>query len=223
MAGEYYFTQVHEDAIIKYISSEDKRERDVIFEKILLPVFVEMIEKIVYTFKFTSLPNVDQLKQECLVYLTTILCKFKRDKGAAFAYFSVITKNYFIAATKKQIKRMKHEVSYEDIVGSDKDSINDDSIESYEDTRHRNEFWNFLIEKVKEWDSIPNLKDNERRVLDAVKHLLNNHDNFEIHNKRAIYLYIRDMTDLNTKQVVVALNSLRRKYREALKEWNQKI
>jgi hypothetical protein len=67
VAKEYYFTQFHEDSVLKYINPEtNKREKDKIFEQTLLPVFVEMIDKIVYTFKFATLPNIDQLKQEWL-------------------------------------------------------------------------------------------------------------------------------------------------------------
>jgi hypothetical protein len=93
-----------------------------------------------------------------LVYLTTILCNFKRENGAAFAYFSVVIKNYFIAATKKQAKRLKHEISYEEIMegenSSDLDSTIDETNELYEETRDRDEFWNFLLYKVDSWDDL---------------------------------------------------------------------
>lgn len=53
----------------------------------------EMVDKIVYTYKFTTLPNIDELRDECKIWLTTVLEKFDPSKGSkAFSYFSVITK-----------------------------------------------------------------------------------------------------------------------------------
>ena len=43
----------------------------------------------------------------------------------------------------------------------------------------------------------------------------------EIMNKKAIYLYLREITGLNTKQVVNNLNKLRAKYRIFKKNWNK--
>ena len=55
------------------------------------PVFDEMVDKIVYTYKFTTLPNIDALKEECKIWLTTILDKYDPSKGSkAFSYFSVV-------------------------------------------------------------------------------------------------------------------------------------
>ena len=74
-----------------------------------------MVDKIVYTYKFTTLPNIDDLRDECKVWLTTILEKYDPNKGSkAFSYFSVVTKNWFIHKVKKNTKRAQREVDYED-------------------------------------------------------------------------------------------------------------
>ena len=102
----HYFTKVHEDAIVKYCSSEDHEEKKILYQDYIQPAFNEMVDKIVYTYKFTSLPNIDELKDECKVWLTTILEKFDPTKGSkAFSYFSVITKNWFIHKVKKDSQR----------------------------------------------------------------------------------------------------------------------
>jgi hypothetical protein len=48
----------------------------------LQPAFSEMVDKIVFTYKFTTLPNIDVLREECKVWLMTILDKFQPDKGS---------------------------------------------------------------------------------------------------------------------------------------------
>ena len=65
------------------------------------------------------------------------------------------------------------------------------------------------------------MKSNELKVYKAVKVLFNNIDDIEIFNKKAIYLYIRELTGLNTKQVVSSLNKLRARYRNFRSKWEQ--
>ena len=63
------------------------------------------------------------------------------------------------------------------------------------------------------------LRENERKVLDAIQTLMNNIEQIEIFNKKAIYLYMREITGLNTKQIVSSLKRLRQKYADFRKRW----
>ena len=61
-----------------------------------------------YSYKFNTLPNIDALRDDCKNWLITILNKFDPDKGSkAFTYFSVVSKNWFIAQVKKTSKKSK--------------------------------------------------------------------------------------------------------------------
>ena len=51
--------------------------------------------------------------------------------------------------------------------------------------------------------------------------LFENVDDIEIFNKKAIYLYIREITGLNTKQIVNNLNKMRQRYRNFRKSWHE--
>ena len=105
-SGRLYFTQVHEDAIVAYCATTDRAVREQLYRELIGPALNEMVDKIVYTYKFTTLPNIDDLRDECKIWLTTVLDKFNPDKGSkAFSYFSVITKNWFIHKVKKQQKQ----------------------------------------------------------------------------------------------------------------------
>ena len=87
-----YFTEQHEKAIVRYVATSDKRERTRLYEDYIQPSLGEMVDKIVFTYKFTTLPNIDILRQECKVWLITILDKYDPNSGSkAFSYFSVIT------------------------------------------------------------------------------------------------------------------------------------
>ncbi len=70
-----YFTKVHENAIIRYAITDKKEERTELYIKFIGPALDELVEKIVYTYKFTNLPNIDYLKEDCKLWLITILDK----------------------------------------------------------------------------------------------------------------------------------------------------
>ena len=63
--GKHYFTKDHENAILKYVATDDQRVRTELYSVYIGPAFNEMVDKIVYTYKFTNLPNVEPLKDEC--------------------------------------------------------------------------------------------------------------------------------------------------------------
>tara|TARA_B100000287_G_scaffold328015_1_gene312484 strand:- start:693 stop:1391 length:699 start_codon:yes stop_codon:yes gene_type:complete len=207
----HYFTQDHEDAIIQYTKTECIRERTELYVKWIQPAFNEMVDKIVFTYKFTNLPNCESLRDECKIWLMTILEKYDPAKGSkAFSYFSVITKNWFIHKVKKQQKRNAREVDYANISNKFEEeflSTND----SYLTQREEDEFWLHFYNELKSWDT-SQMKDNDLKVYKAIKVLFESKDDIEIFNKKAIYLYLREITGLNTKQIVNSLKKFRKKY-----------
>ena len=61
-----YFTQIHENAILKYCDpTTTYLERCDLYESLIQPAFNEMVDKIVFTYRFTSLPNIDELRDDC--------------------------------------------------------------------------------------------------------------------------------------------------------------
>jgi hypothetical protein len=217
---KHYFTKVHEDAIVQYANSDCIKERTVLYVDFIQPALNELVDKIVFTYKFTSLPNIDALRDECKVWLTMILDKYDPNKGSkAFSYFSVITKNWFIHKVKKTSKQNRQEVDFDDIP---KSIVHEKLVtyNQYEVRREKEEFWEFFYEEINSWDTGA-LKNNEYKVLQAVKILFEASDDIEIFNKKAVYLYMREITGLNTKQIVNSLNKMRAKYRDFKKKWNK--
>ncbi len=213
-----YFTKLHEEAILKYAVSTDRHEKSVLYETLIQPAFNEMVDKIVFTYKFTSLPNIEDLKDECKIWLTTILDKFDVSKGSkAFSYFSVITKNWFIHKVKKNSNG--REVGLEDI-SQEFEEENLFVLNGYDGEREKREFWQALWHEMDAWD-IQSLKPNEKKVYEAIKLILKNPDSIDIFNKKAIYLYIRELTGLTTKQIVLSLKKFKNKYNYFVQKWNR--
>jgi hypothetical protein len=211
----YYFTSVHEDAIVEYCSEESREKREKLYIQFIQPAFSEMVDKIIYTYNFTNIPNIDVLKDDCKVWLTTILSKYDPNRGSkAFSYFSVITKHWFIHQLKKNSTKVKREVAYEEIVKENQHERLIYNDETYVDKRQKHEFWGYLKIEVDRWQN-SNLftKENEKKVLSAVKILLETVEDIEILNKKAVYLYLREITGLKTKQIVNTLNKMRERYK----------
>ena len=213
-----YFTKVHENAIIEYALTDDKAIRSELYISYIGPAFDELVDKIVYTYKFNTLPNIDYLKDDCKLWLITILDKYDVErKSKAFSYFSVITKNWFIHKVKQNSKKLKRDLQYEDLNNEiELGLLVTENV--YEHSREQYEFWEHLFEEMSKWENLK-LKETERRVLEAIKILFNSTDEIEIFNKKAIYLYMREITGLNTKQIVNNLNRIRKRYRIFKSEW----
>ena len=214
----HYFTQVHEDAIIRYAQISCSKERTELYVKYIGPAFNEMVDKIVFTYKFTTLPNIDHLRDECKIWLMTILDKYDQSKGSkAFSYFSVITKNWFIHKVKRQQKRNMREVDYENISKAYEEEYLA-TTDSYLSTRIEEEFWESFYTELNSWD-VSSMKENDIKVYKAIKVLFESKEDIEIFNKKAIYLYLREITGLNTKQIVNSLKKFRKKYSTFREDW----
>ena len=213
-----YFTQVHEDAILKYAASNCRKEKTKLYVELIQPAFDELVDKIVFTYKFTTLPNIDELRDDCKIWLTTILGKYDvSKKSKAFSYFSVITKNWFIHKVKKQKRKNQREVDYDaapkryeqEYLATDQTWVTD---------QLEREFWKSFYEDMKTWE-FNDMRENDERVYKAIIVLFESKDDIEIFNKKAVYLYLREITGLNTKQVVNSLNKFREHYRDFKTDW----
>jgi hypothetical protein len=220
MSGKYYFSAEHEKAVIDYCSSTDKREKELLYQKYIAPAFNEMVDKIIYTYKFTNLPNIESLREECKFWLMTILEKYDPSRGyKAFSYFSVITKNWFIHKVKSNNKNLTNEISYEE---SSSEVEKHHMVENdYLERQEQEQFWDELLRDIDTWGS--SLKPQDLKILESVKQILLNKDNIEIFNKKAIYIYMREITGLNSKQITSSLNKIRSKYMDFKKGWEDRI
>ena len=217
-----YFTKIHEEAIIQYASSDDNVVKTKLYSTLIQPAFSELVDKIVYTYKFNNLPNIDYLKDDCKVWLTTILNKYDPNRGSkAFSYFSVITKNWFIHKVKKNAQAAKREIALDDALKSSQSQFIM-SENPYEHDREKREFWQALTLFVRalEKNSSVIKNDNDRKVISSIEYMLENMDKLEILNKKAIYLYLREMTGLTTKQLAPTLRKVKVEYKHFRKEWN---
>lgn len=215
----YYFTALHENAIIQYTKTNSKKKKTKLYTELIQPAFHEMVEKIVLTYRFNSLPNIEVLKEECKTSLVLILDKFDPTRGfKAFSYFSVVTKNWYIQQAKKNHKKAQKEAPYDVITPEVEENILTDRT-SYETKRTDVEFWRALLTEVPYWVEHTTNED-EKKVIQAIKMLLDNIDKIDLFSRRAVFLYIREITGIKTTKIAQIISKFRDMYHEFRNAWD---
>lgn len=208
-----YFGTPTQNAIVDYQNEPGIEEKKKIYVERIQPAFSKLVENIIFVYKFNAMGDVAILKSDCISFLFENLYKFDVTKGCkAFSYYNVIAKNWFIQRVKTYKKRNISDVTL------DKNSImaleknhSESIFVPHEEEAMRIEYIILLKEEIRTWRSKFN-KEQEQRVLEAIILLLDRPDVISIFNKKFIYLYLREITKLNTKQVVTNLAKFRKKY-----------
>jgi hypothetical protein len=62
-------------------------------------------------------------------------------------------------------------------------------------------------------------KDKDRKVCDAINVLFKRRENLEIFNKKALYIYIREMTEVDTPVITKVTKILKKHYKTLYNEY----
>jgi len=209
-----YFTKETEEYIVKYNESKDQDYRAKIFtDHIYLP-FYKLAENIIHTFKFyyTDVDRIEDLKHEIIsVLLEEKIMKFDPTNGAkAYSYFGTIVKRWLINYNNKNYKKLKQIGSFDDI----EESYYPDADVSYKNAIPLSKFLDNWIDSVDSNLDNMFLKSKEIQIADAVLTLFRTRNDLEIFKKKALYIYIREMTDCDTPNLTKVINTLRDDFKE---------
>jgi hypothetical protein len=207
-----YFTEDTEAAIIEYLALTDQSQRNKLYNERIQYAFYKLAENIIHTFKFyyTDSDTIEDLKHEVVTFLLEKLHLYKQEKGKAYSYFGTIAKRYLIVYNEKNYKKLQE---YTEL-----DEVNDESNVPYEDTTNANpalEYNDFIDQYIQYvdkhlFDLFP--KKQDYKTADAILELFRKRETLEIFNKKALYIYIREITDAATPQITKVtkkLNDLR--------------
>lgn len=212
--GKMYFTKDTEDAIISYNNEVDDVKKNNIFETKIKSSLEKLVENVFNTFKFTYFDvGPLEVQKETLSHLVANLHKYEAGKGKAFAYFSIIAKNYLIFHNNSNYKRYNQQVDI-----SEENEENTVRLQS-EDYHYKNvENKEFIEMMVEYWEKNLNeifSKKRDLKIAEAVVELFRNSDRIDYFNKKALYLYIREISSCKTQQITKVINKM--------KEYQEKI
>ena len=217
-----YFTQETEDAIVAYNNSNDHIFRDKIFsDKIYFPLY-KLAENIIHTFKFyyTDVDDLEDLKLEIVSLLVEEkLHMFDPTRGAkAFSYFGTIVKRHLINYNNKNYKRLKQLTTMDSWEGSY--DLNTPEIHPNAITLKQvfDEYIEDMYEKLDELFT----KEEDKQIADAVLTLFRKRNDLDIFKKKALYIYIREITGTETPYLTKVINILKGEFYTTYNELNEK-
>lgn len=213
-----YFGPDVDVAIVKYNSTDSIAERSRIYQTEIKAAFEKLVENIVHTFKFyyTDGQTLDQVQHEVVSFLVEKLPKFKESNGKAFSYFSIVAKNYCILKNKNNYKKLKAHDSL--------DVVSDSSITNVPDTTEEQEtaLITFIDKYVQYWDdNLDNTftKKSDKILANAIVELFRKRDKIDLFNKKALYIYIREMSDASTQQITKMVKFMKDKYKDMYEDY----
>jgi hypothetical protein len=216
-----YFGPIQENAVIEFLSTSDSKERNKIFNTHLRAPLNKMIESIIRRYKlYRKEYTYEDIHSDALSFLATKMEKFEPSKNKkAYSYFGTICKNYLLGQLLKADKKMKSDLSYEDMYKTVEEM--DDYVYSIEDTEKTplDEFIKEISTNIKEEMGYGKITENEKRVGDALIVVLDNWETiFEQvesgnkYNKNLILSYIRELSGLTTKDIRLSMRRYKKIY-----------
>ena len=221
-ARKLYFGQETHDAIVRYQESECKKTKDEIYENQIRQSFTKLVENLIYIHSFASDPQYFHiLKSDAVSFLYETLEKFDPSKGTkAFSYFNVCAKNFLIIQSNKRRKLSNRHVSIDDMAGMN--SKDRTSVENFSYVPSPPSIMSFKEDKLALKDMLKTIEvkarnENEKKCISAIITLFNKVDELEFLNKRAIFVYLREISGLNPKQLSVSMSNIRKYYKDSKK------
>lgn len=239
-----YFSKDTEAAIVKYNNSTDPEERSNLYEQYIHWPFYKLTENIIHTFKFyyTEVENLEDLQHEIMTFLLSKIHLFDPAKGAkAYSYFGTIVKRWLIVYNQKNYSKKVQNIqisdlnNYSNLDTSDPGFIvskkaSNDTLNIIEDEEFSNTddytprdykyedrlslFIDLYVQYVTDhiYEFFP--KGNDAAIADAILELFRKRDNIDVFNKKALYIYIREMVDVKTPKITKIANKLHDIFKE---------
>lgn len=219
----YYFNADTQAGISEYQQSKETPVRHKVYTEKILPAFDKLVENLIFIHGFSSPSETyDELKSDCITFLYETLQKFDRDRGTkAFSYFNVVAKNWLIIRTRQRTSKSRKTVSINDV--SSMTNAEYESLESHDVIPEHDEVMIYKHEMSKMRGMLDEIKNrssstNDVSCIESVITLFEQKDDIELLNKKAVFLYIREMTGLTPKQLTTAISNIKKHYKSIRKE-----
>ena len=196
-----------------------------------------------FKFYYTDgVENLEDLQHEIMVFLLSKIHLFNPDNGAkAYSYFGTIVKRWLIVYNQKNYGKKINNIPVSDLNNY---SQLDTSDPSFIVSKNRQDDTNILVQEEefssrnlnenKDYKYEDRLslfidqyieyctdriyilfpKGNDATIADAILELFRKRDNIDVFNKKALYIYIREMVDVKTPKITKIANKLHGIFKE---------
>jgi len=196
-----------------------------------------------FKFYYTDgVENLEDLQHEIMVFLLDKIHLFDPSKGAkAYSYFGTIVKRWLIIYNQKNYKKKIESVDMSDITKHQNLDVGDNTVfilnTKLEQTSQkfiesdRNFGDELYTQGYKEGDRLSifidlyvkymtdNIysyfpKEYDAQIADCILELFRKRDAIDVFNKKALYIYIREMIDVKTPKITKIANKLHKVFKE---------
>ena len=215
-----YFTIETEEAILRYRAAKNQAERNRIYNEDIHYGFYKLVENIIHTFKFyyTEVDNIEDLKYEVISFLLQKLDLYDQSKGKAYSYFGTIAKRYLIIYNQKNYKKLvaKAEIGEQN---DDDALLNSILVKEPEPELDKLDVVELFIKYVD--TNLLELfdKTEELKVADAILEIFKKRENIDIFNKKAVFIYVKEMTDTQSNTITKVIKKLKNIYKTILNQY----
>lgn len=217
---KYYWAEKEEEAIRFYLKTSDIEKKHQVYVETIEPAFKQLIQNIFFTYNFNkTIRDFDTVKNDLLAFLYEKIEKFNPDTGfKAFSYFGMVVKNWCIQKSMKNKKNIFIDEENKELAIYDV-SIERDDIKqaNNEDKELITVMENNLNESVETNDD--DYDEEDLQVVEIIGQLLKEYKNIDITNKKELYIYVREATDLPTRKITKALKKIQKRYAEVKNQY----
>jgi len=240
----YFTQETEDAIVQYNISIDKKFKSDIYSKEIHYPFYKLTENIIhTFKFYYTDgVENLEDLQHEIMVFLLDKIHLFDPSKGAkAYSYFGTIVKRWLIIYNQKNYKKKIDSVDMGDITKHQNLDVGDDTVfvlnSKLEQTSEKfiesdRNFGDELYTKgYKEGDRLSifidlyvrymteNIysyfpKEYDAQIADCILELFRKRDAIDVFNKKALYIYIREMIDVKTPKITKIANKLHKVFKE---------
>ena len=215
-----YWTKITEYSIAAYNRCDDHQVlKEKIYRRFIHPAFFKLSENLINKMKPDYINSSFQdLQTDLITYLTMRLDKFNPNAGKAYSYYTRTAFNYLIAENQKGYSKLKKE----------SEPINIDEERNIVTEMHNSEmrellqfFMNAYVDYC--YENLNRIFTNQSdiHVADSILYLFEHRENIEQYNKKALYVFIRERTGLETNNITKVIKVLKSIYNTKFKEYEQ--
>ena len=223
--NDLYFGPDQEDAVVRFLESDDVIERNQIYNKYLYKPIEKMVESIIRTYGlYPKTGEFEDIHGDTISFLITKADKFDATQGKkAYSYYGTICKNYLIGLLQKEDRTLKQFSSYEENF----ESLDSNEKLSYSidgDGLKLDDFINKIILEVEnemliDYPDKKKLTENEIKVgrclieiLEGWETVFDDMKGGAKYNKNQVLETMRNYTSLTTKDIRVSMKRYKTMY-----------
>lgn len=183
-------------------------------EKIQKPLN-KLVENIIFNFKLFR-PGVDikTLHNDCLSFVYGKFANFNPGKNTkSFSYFGTVAKHYLQGEKKELDKFIQTNLDYDDH-REEADGVDTVELGDKSDLDTSLTLFNYITGLLEIETDKGDWPENDIIVADAIVQIFRNHDILGAYNKIHIYQLIKEITNLQTKDITYSLGRIRKFYAE---------